>query len=136
MKSLFYAACLALTVCGCVSRSPKTSDAAGRAIGICGSEHAASDTLRLGRLHAGETVVQSVDILNDCDEPVVIERTECGCACLSTEMDYSPLMPHRSRTVKITFDTHGLAGRVFRRVDIHVAGRQQPCKIWIEAEVE
>lgn len=134
MKRLLYTLVVALAAFGCVSRSPKPAEVSNRTIEICGASR--SDTLRLGRLHAGETVVQSVDVLNGCDTVAVINRIECGCACLSAEFDYAPVMPQQRRTMKITLDTRSLGGWVLRRVDIHAAGQTEPYKLWLEAEVE
>ncbi len=136
MRRIFHTAVVALLACGCASRSQKPAPVTNRVIEIGAlSGRASSDTLRLGVLHAGETVVQNIDIFNAGDVPAVVTRTECGCACLSLELNYSPLGPQERRTMKLTFDTGGLYGTVLRRADIYVAGEPKPYGLWIEADV-
>ncbi len=126
---------LAAVFYGCHPKGAAVAETSFQRVEMCDSVVGTSDTLRLGIVHSGENLIENIDIVNIGNAPVVVERTECGCACLRTEFDYAPVMPGQSRGMRILFDTYGLSGQVVRRVDIYRAGCDVPYRVWIEAQV-
>lgn len=137
MRCFLWIVAVPVFMCCCISRSPQRPVYAGRSVELCDSSLRAgiTDTLKLGTIHSGETVAQSIELRNCGSEPLIISRTQSGCACLRAEFGSAPVEPSESRNLTILFDTQGLDGYVLRRVDVYVAGYDYPLKLWLEARV-
>lgn len=95
-----------------------------------------ADTLRLGRLRAGEMAASSFRLRNDSDKPLVLTGTERSCGCTELQFDNRPLLPGEERGARLTFESGGLYGWQFKTVELHFAGAERAFRLYVEAEVE
>ncbi len=131
----FIAAVLAFASC---SSRPAPAVHAGRTITLTDSLLTAgiSDTLRIGRLHSGETAVSTLQFINGTSEPVVITSYERSCGCTTLEYDARPLLPGETKQLRVIFDSRGEWGWQFRAISVVLTGREQPLRLFVEADVE
>ena len=96
----------------------------------------ASDTLKFGTLHSGETVVKHIAFSNETEEPFVVIRYETSCHCTSFKYDRRPVMPGSEADIECTFDSSGASGWQMKLVNFYLSGAESPIKIYIEADVK
>lgn len=117
---------------------PQAVDSKGQSIEITDSTlhcGATPDTLRFGRLNAGEIAVKRITLHNSTDEPIVILRHETTCHCASFKYDHRPIVPDASVDIDCTFDSRGAEGWQMKLVKIYLSGASYPLTIFIEADV-
>lgn len=100
------------------------------------SERAISDTIRLGRLRSGEIIAKTIRIENHSDSPLVLTHHQVGCGCLSAKYDRKPIVPRGSADVVMEFDSRTMYGLQLKTLNLFFAEKDQPLKIFVEAEVE
>lgn len=96
----------------------------------------AADTLRFGRMHAGEIAVQELLLINRTGSPTAVVSYDRSCGCVGVEFDSRPLAPDRTQRVTVSFDSRGERGWQFKTLDLRFAGCERPLRFFIEAEVE
>lgn len=97
--------------------------------------HGGSDTLRLGRLGAGETARQLFALRNTTAHPVVVVRVNTSCGCSQLTYDRAPILPGAEARATLSFDTRGLKGWQFKRLELCFA-EGESLWLYVEAEVE
>lgn len=134
--ALLIAGCLAGT--GCSSSGRPKSEFRGHTVEIAPEQLAAggSDTLRLGRIRAGEIVRTEIGIRNRTQRPLAITGYERACGCTEFDCDLRPILPGETRRAAVLFDSQGEWGWQFRKIELFFADAPQPWRLWIEAEVE
>ena len=95
-----------------------------------------SDTVRIGRLRAGEIAMAQFWLANETDAPIVPAEYQTSCGCATLQFENQPLQPGHAREVTLFFDSRGEWGWQFKRVDLIVAGAGQPIRLYVEAQVE
>ena len=95
-----------------------------------------SDTLKMGRLHAGEVALKSFALQNLTQTPLVIIRYENSCGCTSFIYDRKPVMPGQQTVIECRFDSSGTFGWQMKPAKFHIAGIAEPLRIIVEAEVD
>lgn len=138
-----YAMCLlfaGIVAAGCGCREKRTVvEDSGLIIALSDSSIRTNraDTILLGRMRAGETVVKNFTLRNDSTEPLIILQVETNCNCTAIEYPRMPLMPGESGRCGLTFDASGLAGWVVKYIYLHTSVNGGAVyKIVLEAEVE
>ncbi len=99
-------------------------------------QHGATDTLRFGRMHQGETAVKSLRVENGCDKPIVALRHVASCGCVTLDYGRRPIAPEASEIIRFEFDSRGEYGWQMKLVEFYFADSARPMKFYIEAEVE
>lgn len=133
------AACTAATGCRHNSGSRKPTAAAAStapAIIITDDSESVPDTIRLGRMRAGECVVRSVAVENGLDSPLVISDVDSDCGCIVPEYDRSPIQPGGRTSLSVLFDSGGYRGYILKQVRIATTASDRPALFFIEAQVE
>ena len=95
-----------------------------------------TDTLRFGRLHAGETARLETGIRNAGSDPIVLVREETTCGCTRLEYDARPILPGDTLRMVVLFDTSGQRGWQFKVVRLYFSSGARPLRLYIDAEVE
>jgi hypothetical protein len=77
-----------------------------------------NDTYDFGTVKEGEKVVHVYEFKNAGDQPLMILKAEAGCGCTTPEWPKTPVMPGKTGTIKVTFNTAGKAGPAYKDVTI------------------
>ncbi|MDP7032532.1 MAG: DUF1573 domain-containing protein [Gemmatimonadota bacterium] len=77
------------------------------------------ETLELGFIEEGHTFERFLEVHNDGDEVLILERidTSCGCTAAAVEGN-SEVLPGESRQVRVAFDSKSVDGSVTKKVTI------------------
>lgn len=95
-----------------------------------------SDTVRFGRLHAGEIALQHLWLENQASQPMVVVGYDRSCGCTSLEFDRKPILAGEKQRLTLYFDSRGERGWQLKTVDIRLANAQKSVRLWVEAEIE
>ena len=89
-----------------------------------------------GRVLKGRSFEKTFTIKNVGDAPLVIDRITTTCGCTAVLLDEKTLKPGRSASLKVTFQTSGLQGKVERKVLLRSNDRaRDPLEIKLQATV-
>lgn len=77
-----------------------------------------NDTYDFGTAKEGDKVVHVYEFKNVGDQPLQILRAEAGCGCTTPEWPKTPIMPGKTGTVKVTFNTAGKPGPAMKEVTL------------------
>lgn len=135
---LLAALCAALCIACGRSRRPTTTAATGHLLTV--DERAlatgGSDTLRLGRLHEGETAVLPLRLHNATPRPLLLTGYERTCGCTELAYDERPIPPDSIRPLSLRFDTRGTRGWQLKLVTLRLGGAGAPFRLYVEADVD
>lgn len=123
----------------CTPKAPKLQEHTGRRTVVITDEvlrSGATDTVRFGRLNAGEKGLASLVLHNATDRPVVIVHHDISCNCTSVSYQRSPIMPGSENTIDFTFDSSGEFGWQFKLVKFRLSDSEEPLRIFVEADVK
>lgn len=95
-----------------------------------------ADTLRLGRMHAGETVRRAVSLRNEGGRAMLVARVGSSCGCATLHYEARPFVPGGWLPAELEFDSRGTYGWQFKRVEVWFEGCDRPLRLYVEAEVE
>ncbi len=138
---------LLLVACGSQPAQPATRESAPDAVSTPAHRRTVtltepmlaaggSDTIRFGRLHAGETAVLRFGLKNDTPRTVVITSYTRTCGCTTLKFDQRPIAPGATARLELTFDSRGEQGWQLKLLDIALAGAARPLRLFVEADVE
>ncbi|WP_118976857.1 DUF1573 domain-containing protein [Taibaiella koreensis] len=77
-----------------------------------------NDAYDFGTVKEGEKVVHVFEFKNAGDQPLQILKVEAGCGCTTPEWPKTPVMPGKSSSIKVTFNTAGKVGPAYKDVTI------------------
>ena len=77
-----------------------------------------NDTYDFGTVKEGEKVVHVYEFKNVGDQPLMILKAEAGCGCTTPEWPKTPVLPGKTGTIKVTFNTAGKVGPAYKDVTI------------------
>lgn len=92
--------------CGGSAKKTATDNLAGRTI-IDVSDVTKVDTLRFGRVRAGEVVEIAIAFTNTSEKPLLMLSTETSCGCLELEYSKEPLRMGEKSPATMTFYSSG-----------------------------
>ncbi|MDD3108451.1 MAG: DUF1573 domain-containing protein [Alistipes sp.] len=138
MKYLWLMLWAVLCMSGCRHATPSTpkviSDTTQRVLSL--GQTSVSDTIDLGRLHAGEVVRMTVNLRNDASRPVLILAATTSCGCTSVEYERHPIAPSHTGSISFTFDSKGFYGYQLKQIRLRTSLGTAPYTLWLTAEVE
>lgn len=127
----------AFALCACGGSAPKAvvnTAAVVLKLPFEGELQAEFDTIKLGRVNLGETVIGNFVVNNISDTPIVIVNIVPSCGCASVDYDPKPIMGGESRDIKFEFHSEGRSGLQVKAIDL-VMSDYSVGKIFISAEV-
>lgn len=77
-----------------------------------------NDTYDFGTVKEGEKVVHVFEFKNSGDKPLQILKVEASCGCTTPDWPKTPIMPGKTSSIKVTFNTAGKAGPAYKDVTI------------------
>lgn len=127
---------LVLFFVGCQSR--RTVLHTGQIIALSDSMLSAGsvDTVRFGRLKAGEVGIKQLRLQNASSRTLVVTHYEVSCQCVTPEFDRQPLRPGDATPLSIRFDSRGEQGWQMKLLKIYTSESSIPLKIYVEADVD
>jgi hypothetical protein len=72
---------------------------------------------------------------NHWDFPLVVERFDTSCGCLSGNLDQSPIAPGKSGTLRASFDPGNNRGLVRKSLHVRFVGHATPVELVAEATI-
>jgi hypothetical protein len=72
---------------------------------------------------------------NHWDFPLVVERFDTSCGCLSGKLDQSPVAPGKSATLRASFDLGNNRGLVRKSLHVRFVGHATPVELVAEATI-
>lgn len=87
-------------------------------------------------MHTGEVAVLPLLLANESEQPLVLVRYDRTCGCTTLEYENQPIKASEVLPAKISFDARGMEGWQFKVLTLHFAGRTEPFRLYVEAEVE
>ena len=100
------------------------------------SECVVSDSLQFGRMRSGEIIAKTVRIENRTDKPIIITHHQVSCGCLKVRYDRKPIAAGESSDIYVEFDSRTMYGLQLKNLILYLAEKDNPIKIFVEAEVE
>jgi hypothetical protein len=100
------------------------------------TDRVVSDSLQFGRMRSGEIITKTVRIENRSDQPILLTHHQVSCGCLKVQYDRRPISAGESCDVSIEFDSRTMYGLQLKNLILYLAEKDNPIKIFVEAEVE
>lgn len=94
-----------------------------------------ADTLSLGRMQSGEVIKQRIRLVNESSEPVVISEHRTTCGCTEAEYERQPIGVGKSADIVVSYDSRGEWGWRMQLLELTLARKDYPVKIYIDAEI-
>ena len=134
MRHIFCILLIALAM-GCQSRPTTVQTGTALEISDTTLDKGTSDTIRFGRLHAGETGVKQFRLRNMSSRTLVVTRYEVSCQCVKPEFERRPLQPGEEIPLSVRFDTRGEHGWQMKLLKFYTSESNEPLRIYVEADV-
>lgn len=94
-----------------------------------------ADTLQLGRMQSGEVLKQRVRLINNSSEPIVLNYHHTSCGCTDALYERKPIAVGEYADVVVSYDSQGEWGWRMQLLELYLARKDYPIKIYIDAEV-
>lgn len=134
MRHIFCILLIALAM-GCQSRPTTVQTGTALEISDATLDKGTSDTIRFGRLHAGETGVKQFRLRNTSSRTLVITRYEVSCQCVKPEFERRPLKSGEEIPLSVRFDTRGESGWQMKLLKFYTSESNEPLRVYVEADV-
>jgi hypothetical protein len=121
--------------CGGSAKKTPTNNLAGRTI-IDVSDVTKVDTLRFGRVRAGEVVEIAIAFTNTSEKPLLMLSTETSCGCLELDYTKEPLRMGEKSAATMTFYSSGYNYFPPRAFYIKTSSSSEPKKLVVMADME
>jgi hypothetical protein len=129
LRGLFVSVCLCIAgVCGAAGEEPETSDDSI-------ASAFASTVVRINVQPGGQEVPVSWTYTNRFDIPLMVERFEESCGCLSGVADKEAVAPGESGKIHAIFAPGGYRGKVRKSLHVRFAGFDMPVELVAEATI-
>lgn len=88
----------------------------------------------LGRLQS-DTVVYDFRFTNTGNQPLVVNKLETSCQCITAEKPSKPVMPQKQGLIRVRYVREkGQSGRFFRSVIVYSNATSQPITLSLSGE--
>jgi hypothetical protein len=89
-----------------------------------------------GKVEQGDPVKFDYEIRNTGDQPLVFERYEVACSCTAAQLPPQPLLPGKTATITVTFNTSSAIGRQDRVVKIYSNDPKKLIRLRLKGDVD
>lgn len=89
-----------------------------------------------GTIQEGETVSHEFEITNTGNADLIISNANASCGCTVPKYPKEPIPPGETRSIKVSFNSDGKAGKQRKAVGIMANTQPNMNKIHIVADVE
>ena len=87
-------------------------------------------------MRSGEIIAKTLRIENHSDEPILLTHHQVSCGCLTVRYDRKPIAAGESSDITVEFDSRTMYGLQLKNLILYLAEKDNPIKIFVEAEVE
>ncbi len=122
--------------CSCGTGGKKVvPDKAGATV-IALTDSVRTDTVDLGRIHAGEVIRRDLSLRNGSDRPMIILSAATNCGCPPVEFEREPVQPGAEAGFVFEFDSKGFSGYQLKHITLRTPLSKQPFTLVVIGEVE
>lgn len=119
---------LCLLLVGCRRDKPSASSSVTTSIRFVEEDH------DVGRLQS-DTITYNFQFTNTGECPLVINKIETSCRCITAEKPQAPVLPGKSGVIRVRYVREsGQTGRFFRSVMVYSNATSQPLTLSITGE--
>lgn len=119
---------LCLLLLGCHRNRPSASSSITTSIRFVEEDH------NVGRLQS-DTITCNFQFTNTGERPLVINKIETSCRCITAEKPQAPVMPGKSDVIRVRYvREQGQTGRFFRSIIVYGNASSQPITLSITGE--
>ena len=95
-----------------------------------------TDTVDLGRIHAGEVIHRDLSLRNGSDRPMIILSAATNCGCTTVDFEREPVQPGAEAGFVFEFDSKGFSGYQLKHITLRTTLSKQPFTLVVIGEVE
>ena len=88
-----------------------------------------------GTVKKGELVLLNYTVTNTGNAPLLLQESEVSCSCTELLYERSPILPGKSATVTIRFNTTSVWGRQDRYAYIYTNGKEKEIRLRYKGNV-
>jgi len=88
-----------------------------------------------GGLQAGEVAAYSFRFKNSGNGPLIIDKIESDCGCVTVHFPQKPIAPGKSDFIEVVFNSAGETGRVYKEIIVFANTLPPTTKLAIAATV-
>lgn len=85
--------------------------------------------IKLKEVKAGQLLRFDFFFDNTGNQPLMIERIKVACSCTQFQYPEGPVLPHKSDTIHVSFDTKGKIGWQYRTLEVFSNASSSPDKV-------
>ncbi len=85
-----------------------------------------SNSIELGEVKAGETIVKEFEIINTGKSDLMIKKVKGTCSCITAESSTTVVKPGETAKIKVSFNTTGRKGDEYKPVYIYTNDHTSP----------
>lgn len=88
-----------------------------------------------GSVKEGELLTYNFSFENKGQSPLIITSASASCGCTVADYPHDPILPGKSATMKVTFNTDGKSGHQEKAITIQANTLRNIHMLYIQAEV-
>ena len=136
VKKLFLIISLLWCACSCGAGGKRiVPDKTGAAV-IVLTDSVRTDTVDLGRMHAGEVVRRDLLLRNGSDRPMIVLSAETSCGCTTVDFEREPVQPGAEAGFVFEFDSKGFSGYQLKHITLRTTLSKLPFTLVVTGEIE
>lgn len=93
-------------------------------------------SIKLPKTKEGEVLKFQYDFVNKGNQPLVITEIKVQCSCTKFEFPKEPILPGKSGTIYVTFDTKGKIAFQDRILEVYSNALKNPLKLRFKVMVD
>lgn len=136
VKKLFLIISLLWCACSCGTGGKRiVPDKTGAAV-IVLTDSVRTDTVDLGRMHAGEVVRRDLLLRNGSDRPMIVLSAATSCGCTTVDFEREPVQPGAEAGFVFEFDSKGFSGYQLKHITLRTTLSKLPFTLVVTGEIE
>jgi hypothetical protein len=93
-------------------------------------------TVKIPKTKEGELIKINYVFTNTGNQPLIISETKVACSCTKVKFPTHPVLPQKTDTIKVTFDTNRKIGYQDRIIEIYANTPKSPEKIRFKVMID
>ncbi len=98
--------------------------------------HDKDDTYNFGNLKEGQKAEHEFVFTNVGNQPLIIQKVNASCGCTTPVWPKAPILPGKSASIKVAYNTHGNVGPINKMVYIKSNASTKPFSLRILGTVK
>lgn len=136
VKKQFLTIGLLCFACSCGTGGEKIVSERTGATVIVLTDSVRTDTVDLGRIHAGEVIRRDLSLRNGSDRPMIVLSAATNCGCTTVDFEREPVQPGAEAGFVFEFDSKGFTGYQLKHITLRTTLSKRPFTLVVTGEVE